>query len=105
LQTGSDEGVRQVYGRNPCQRSDEIINPNNRSQDLSWSSFAASNPTEIRISSFLQKVDSVRIRPGAFKINHFLKDNIILVNIDNPGKISIEINGDKAHPMLIFAEP
>ena len=81
------------------------INPNLISQDISWSSFAAFKPMELRISSDLQKVDSVRIRPGAYKINHSMKDNFLFVNIDKPMKISVEINGDKNHPLLLFAEP
>ncbi|MEI7830535.1 MAG: hypothetical protein WCI31_12240 [Prolixibacteraceae bacterium] len=83
----------------------QSINPNQKSQDISWSSFAAPKPMEIRIRSVQQNVDSVRIRPGAFKINYELRDNFILVNINKPLKISIEINGDKNHPLLLFAEP
>ena len=83
----------------------QSINPNQSSQDISWSSFATAVPMELRICSTLQKVESIQIRPGAFKINHSFKDNFILVYIDNPVKISIEINNDKGHPLLLFAEP
>ena len=83
----------------------QSINPNQTSQDISWSSFAAPQPVELRISSDQQKMDSVRIRPGAFKINHSLRDNFLFVDIEKPVKVSVEINRDKNHPLLLFAEP
>ena len=81
------------------------INPNLKTQDVSWVSFEMANPMEVRINPLNVKTDSVKIRPGAFGVKHSIIDNYTIIQIDRPLQVSIEINGNKSKPLLLFANP
>ena len=81
------------------------VNPNSKTQDISWASFGVTKTTEVRISPLDVKIDSIRIRPGAFGVKHPIIDKYIILFIDRPLQVSIEINGNKLNPLLLFANP
>ena len=81
------------------------INPNQRAQDVSWASIELEKAMEVRINPMNVKIDSVRVRPEGFGVKHSIIDNYIILQIDRPLQISIEINGNKDNPLLLFANP
>ncbi|MEI6138651.1 MAG: glycosyl hydrolase family 28 protein [Mariniphaga sp.] len=81
------------------------INPNQKAQDVSWASFELSNAMEVRINPLNVKTDSIKVRPGAFGVKCSIIDNYAILQIDRPLQISVEINGNKANPLLLFANP
>jgi len=71
------------------------INPNQKAQDVSWASFELANTMEVRIEPLNVKFDSVKVRPGALSVKHATIDKYIILIIDRPLQISIEINGNQ----------
>jgi len=81
----------------------QSTNPNNKENDVSWCSFPAEGSLNVRIKSLQEEVNTVIIRPGKFQIPHQLLRGTLNVTFDKPHKLSIEINGDQHHPLLLFA--
>lgn len=83
----------------------QSVNANKKDQDISWVSIALEEPTEIRIFAKNTSVVSVRIRPMAYQTDYSIQDQYILVQFTKPMQVSLEINGDKDHPLLLFIDP
>ena len=81
------------------------MNPNLKTQDVSWASFEVGRATEVRINPLNVTIDSVKVRPGIFGVKHSIIDNYSILKIDRPLQVSIEINGNKSNPLLLFANP
>jgi hypothetical protein len=58
---------------------------------------------ELRVKVNNGFVHDVKIRPLNNNIQPFVQDNIIYFSIDQPAKLSLEINGDRLHNLHIFA--
>ena len=81
------------------------INNNKEDQDVSWVSLPLDKPIEVRISAGNTRVESVLVRPLAFQIDCSVRDQYIYVRLLKPMQVSVEINGDKNHPLLLFIDP
>ena len=63
-----------------------------------------SQPVEVSVISNNVKIESARIRPHALNIEFTIHENEIRFFLDQPKKISVEINGDIFHNLFIFAD-
>ena len=83
----------------------QSINNNKEDQDVSWASLPLYKPIEVRISAGNTRVESVQVRPLAFQIACSVRDQYIYVRLLKPLQVSVEINGDMNHPLLLFIDP
>ena len=75
---------------------------NNPSRTSSFVQFDMQGKVKIEVVSS-QKIKSVRLRPSNLDIPYVIKDNRLIFSIDEPRKISVEINGEIDKNLLIFA--
>lgn len=69
----------------------------------SFTSFAFNgSPVDVKIT-FHATVNSVKIRPLNFGINPVQTNNVITFTLQDPKKLSIEVN-DRTNPLFLFAE-
>jgi hypothetical protein len=80
------------------------INPNKNTEDASWANVSFSKPLEVRITTSFPPIDSVIVRPLAYGIKPTIKHKCIFLKISKPIQLSIEVNGDKNHSLLLFAD-
>ncbi|QOY89194.1 glycosyl hydrolase family 28 protein [Paludibaculum fermentans] len=69
---------------------------------FSYSSFARRADIEITVA---RPVETVAIRPKSLNIRPVVTGNVITFRLDRTAQLSIEINGDTKHPLLLFANP
>ena len=74
-------------------------------QNASMVSFDFSGKVEVSVRKNNGKVNSVQIRPLSYQISPEIQGNVITFSLDQPRKISIEVNGDKLHNLHLFANP
>ncbi|MHC1767120.1 MAG: hypothetical protein AB9869_22930 [Verrucomicrobiia bacterium] len=74
-------------------------------RDSSWVSFSFSGQVELRITPLQDACRSVAVRPKAFQLPAALVLGQVLLSLDTPRKVSLEINEDADHPLFIFADP
>jgi hypothetical protein len=51
-----------------------------------------------------QAVETVVVRPSRLKIKPVVKGNVIRFRLNETARVSVEVNGDIRHPLLIFAD-
>lgn len=83
----------------------QSINPNKTEQDVSWVSLPLENTIEVRITVKNISIESLLIRPLAYQLDFTVRDQCIYIQFTKPMQVSVEINGDKDHPLLIFVDP
>ncbi|WP_321474900.1 glycosyl hydrolase family 28 protein [uncultured Paludibaculum sp.] len=69
---------------------------------FSYTSFARRADIEITVA---RPVETVAIRPTSYGIRPVINGNVITFRLDRTAQISVEINGDIKHPLLLFANP
>lgn len=69
---------------------------------FSYSSFARRADVEITVN---RPVETVAIRPLSYGIRPQINGNVITFHLDRTAQLSVEINGDLTHPLLLFANP
>ncbi len=74
-------------------------------QDASMVYFDFSGSVEVFVQKNNGNTQSVKIRPSSYEIKPVLNENSITFTLAEPGKISIEFNGDKLHNLHLFANP
>jgi hypothetical protein len=74
-------------------------------QTASMVNFDFSGKVEIRVRKNNGTVNSVQIRPLSYGIVPEVKGQVISFSLDQPRKISLEVNGDKLHNLHLFANP
>jgi hypothetical protein len=67
-------------------------------------SFGMSGPTEIRVQ-LREEPESVVIRPLNAGIEPVIENQTIRFRLPGPQNLSVEIDGDLDHPLLVFANP
>lgn len=77
----------------------ELNNPN---RTASFVQFDLSGKVQVEITPTVE-IKSVRIRPSNLKIPFEIKDGKILISMDKPQKLSVEINGDIDNNLFLFA--
>ena len=83
----------------------QSINPNKKERAVSWVSFPLEKTIEVRIDIKNISIESLRIRPLAYHTDYSVRGRYIYIQFTKPMQVSIEINGDKDHPLLIFVDP
>ncbi|OMF18892.1 hypothetical protein BK133_30155 [Paenibacillus sp. FSL H8-0548] len=72
----------------------------------SFASFDMEGPVDVEITYLLGEITSSIIRPLSYGIAaHQLTDNTISFQLDQPRKLSIEINGGRFNNLHLFANP
>ncbi|HWV64946.1 glycosyl hydrolase family 28 protein [Chitinophaga sp.] len=74
-------------------------------QDASMVYFDFSGSVEVFVQKNNGNTESVKIRPSSYEIKPVLNGNSITFALAEPGKISIEFDGDKLHNLHLFANP
>lgn len=69
---------------------------------FSYSSFARRAEIEVTVA---RPVETVAIRPLSYGIRPTINGNVVTFQLDRTAQLSIEINGDTKHPLLLFANP
>ncbi|MDF1515170.1 MAG: glycosyl hydrolase family 28 protein [Anaerolineae bacterium] len=75
---------------------------NNQDRKVAFSHFDFTEPVRVVVES-LREVDTVRIRPTSRAVRYRLRDSLISFTLDEPAKLSIEINGGIDDNLHIFA--
>lgn len=74
-------------------------------QTASMVQFDFSGEVEMRVKVNNGRVHEVKIRPLVRNINFVVEDNCISFFLQEPAKLSLEVNGDRLHNLHIFANP
>lgn len=72
-------------------------------QNASMVSFDFSGKVDVSVRKNNGTVNSVQIRPLSYQISPEIQGNVISFSLDQPRKISLEVNGDKLHNLHLFA--
>ncbi len=84
---------------------DRVSNTKHNEERSSVSSFDFSGEAEVSVTYNKGEVKSARIRPLSYGITPTIKGNTITFKLNQPGNISIEVNGDIYHNLQLFANP
>lgn len=74
-------------------------------QTASMASFDFNGEVDVRVRKNNGSVNSVQIRPRSYGIVPKVDGQAITFSLDQPRKISLEVNGDKLHNLHLFANP
>jgi len=74
-------------------------------QNASMVSFDFTGKVEISVRKNNGRINHAQLRPLSYKILPQIDENVITFTLDQPRKISLEIDGDKLHNLHIFANP
>jgi hypothetical protein len=76
------------------------------SEDTSWTSFSFSGKVTVMINSHDNKpIKTCDILPSRLGIKARINGNEVAFDLSSPAKLSVEINGQIEHPLLVFADP
>lgn len=75
---------------------------NVREASMAYFGFAGS--VECEVTSLRESVDSVEIRPQSLQVGFEQDGNTIRFVLQQPARLSVEINGDRFHNLHLFAE-
>lgn len=70
----------------------------------SFASFDMNEKVEIKVT-YPEAVSSVKVLPTSYGIEPKIEGNIIIIPIDQPGNLTVEVNGDWYESLHIFANP
>ena len=76
-----------------------------RPMPASMVQFDFSGRVEVRVKYNYGNIDSVKIRPLAKGITPVIKGNYVSFFMDEPAKLSVEINGNRHQNLHVFANP
>lgn len=77
----------------------------NRSKDTSWTTFSFNGPITVAVTKLQGTFKTCKILPSSRKIEPKINGNMVEFQIEKPEKLSIEFDGNIAHPLLVFADP
>lgn len=77
----------------------------NPDRDTAWVSFSCSGRVELWVTPLRTACRTVVVRPKAFQVPATPVQGQVIISLDRPRKLAIEINGDADHPLFIFADP
>ncbi|MCF0175467.1 MAG: endo-polygalacturonase [Bacteroidales bacterium] len=83
---------------------DRVDNGKHCSEKSSFCSFDFSGEVEVRVTS-AARISQTRIRPLSYGIEPSIQGDTIRFTLDRPRNLSIEVNGDIFHNLLLFANP
>lgn len=83
----------------------ESSNAETKNLKASWANIPIKGKTVISIATKGEDVQHIIIRPKQYNIKYSIEKNKILLTINKPQKIALEINGDETHPLYLFADP
>lgn len=67
--------------------------------------FDMEGTVEVSITSNMQRMEQVVLRPLSFQIPFQIYESTIVFTLDHPCKLSIEVNGDRFSNLHLFANP
>jgi len=83
----------------------KVVNGQNQVEDASMASFDFKGKVEVAVQFLRGSIDSARIRPLSKQIQHQIKGNTLYFSLNQPGNLSVEVNGDIFHNLHLFANP
>ncbi|CAG7615585.1 glycosyl hydrolase family 28 protein [Paenibacillus allorhizosphaerae] len=76
------------------------------SEDTSWTTFSFSGKVTVVVTSKDNKpIQSCSILPSHLGIKPRINGHQVEFDLDAPAKLSVELNGQIKHPLLVFADP
>ena len=82
---------------------DKVDNGKHRVEMSSVAQFDITAAVEVQVTSLSRDVESVRIRPLSYQVEHTRQGNTISFRLDRPRYLSIEVNGDIYRNLQLFA--
>lgn len=77
----------------------------NRSKTTSWTTFSFSGRVTVKVTKLKGSFSNCKILPSSYGITPQVHNNTVAFELNRPRKISVELDGDITHPMLVFADP
>ena len=77
----------------------------NKEADTSWTTYSFSGNSIVEVTKTGSTIQSCAIRPDKYALPTTIINNRCYFVLSSPKNVSVEINGDKIHPMLVFANP
>lgn len=84
---------------------DEVKDNGHNVQNASMSYFDFSGEVEVSVTYNRGTVNTSRIRPLSYGIQHDVNANTLMFKLNQPSNLSIEVNGDIMHNLHLFANP
>ncbi len=84
---------------------DEVKDNGHNVQHASMSYFDFSGEVEVSVTYNRGTVNTSRIRPLSYGIQHDVNGNTLTFKLNQPSNLSIEVNGDIMHNLHLFANP
>lgn len=84
---------------------DRVINTRHQEQNSSMAYFDFSGEVEVAVTYNKGPVNTARIRPLSYGIQHTTKDRTLLFKLRKPANLSVEVNGDVFDNLQLFANP
>jgi hypothetical protein len=84
---------------------DQVKGAAHKEENASMSYFDFSGEVEVAVTFNKGAVQTARIRPLSYGINHEVKGNTITFKLVKPANLSVEVNGDLFHNLHLFANP
>ncbi|WP_205702872.1 glycosyl hydrolase family 28 protein [Botryobacter ruber] len=84
---------------------DEVVNAKHTVKDASMASFDFSGKVEVMVTYNKGAIETARIRPLSYGIQHQVDKNNLTFTLDQPRNLSVEVNGDIFHNLHLFANP
>jgi len=84
---------------------DEVKDSGHVTQDASLSYFDFSGEVEVSITFNSGVVNSSKIRPLSYGIQHDVNGNTLTFKLNKASNLSVEVNGDIMHNLHLFANP
>ena len=106
-------GKVETYGYSPAAKPSTFfaVNVNGESQyvyptpEPHLALFGCEDEVIVEISALKEKVKSVAVRPLSKNYAYTIKGNVITLAMKPLDRIVVEINGDEANPLFLFANP
>ena len=76
----------------------------NLERSSSWTTFSFNNKISIEVEVTDERINEFIIRPVSSGIKGVLSGNNLRIELNEPQKLCVEINGNKTNPLFIFAD-
>lgn len=84
---------------------DEVREAKHHVENSSMAYFDFSGEVEVSVTFNRGNINKARIRPLSYAIGSEVEGNTLTFKLDKPSNLSVEINGDIFHNLLLFANP
>ncbi|MFC6100240.1 glycosyl hydrolase family 28 protein [Olivibacter domesticus] len=84
---------------------DEVREAEHKVENSSMAYFDFAGEVEVSVTFNKESIDKARVRPLSYGIESTVEGNTLTFRLDRPRNLSIEVNGDIFHNLLLFANP